>query len=768
MELRHYSLTPTTMTAQPQPRQLWGPTTTRKHLSALAAQCTAFELPAGGVLVFNASYSSTLQDRVIFNQPCQYNTTDSQDPGSTGNATIIGPQEPFYSSVTPQIYALATATVIAYILVVLIFAAPRNFFHGGSAGARFLPRGGVLGGSARNPAVVGVGRRPWLQKIATVLVAVSLTIATADTFRVAEEQYQLGFIDSDRLVNRVVGSVEIRVIQLISDTFLWLAQVQTLIRLFPRHKEKVTIKWLGFALVLLDTIFSILDDFISHTVRTRPRSFQDAIPALNYLFELSISLIYMACVIYYSISKRRFAFWHPKMKNICLVAVLSLASVLVPVVFFVLDIANPDLAGWGDYIRWVGAAAASVVVWEWVERIEALERDERKDGILGREIFDGDDMLDDENSDDVDWNDSRRNDSSSDVVVDQNRSHRGPRLPALRFRMPQITRERRARNLGISNLSPTVPEQTPTPVSRADTTSAASTVYAVRFLADSRSPPIPEDACDVVEIVEPPLAEVLNEKQELEVTVPTASVLLPAWKVVQNPFKRKRMQPPAEVVDAQEASGTLHAPTVDRPGLRSRVRALASIQGSTRTKTEGAMDPLPVTVIPAQRRTQRVWTPEEVQDQTQPQPTVPTPSAAPTFRPRRESTRASRDALSVTVIPAPKRGQGTWSPGDLRNFASSSVDTSSALNRLSGHNMPSGEERSHHPKEATQRPHTAISLNEPAHGRAVPETETGTAETVIVGHDPGDGVGAVATGDTLKSGSVTDGMQPPVPRDTGQ
>ena len=35
------------------------------------------------------------------------------------------------------------------------------------------------------------------------------------------------------------------------------------------------------------------------------------------------------------------------------------------------------------------------MVWEWVERIEALKRDERKDGILGREIFDGDEILDD-------------------------------------------------------------------------------------------------------------------------------------------------------------------------------------------------------------------------------------------------------------------------------------------------------------------------------------------------------------------------------------
>ena len=762
------------MAAQPQPRQLWGPTTTRKHLSALAAQCTAFELPAGGVLVFNASYTFTLQEEVIFNQPCQYNTTNTQDPGATGNATIIGPQEPFYSSVTPQIYALATATVIAYILVIVIFAAPRNFFHGGSAGARFLSRGGVLGGSTRNPAVIGVGRRPWLQKVATVLVAVSLTIATADTFRVAEEQYQLGFIDSDRLVDRVVGSVEIRVIQLISDTFLWLAQVQTLIRLFPRHKEKVTIKWLGFALVLLDTIFSILDDFISHTVRTRPRSFQDAIPALNYLFELSISLIYMACVIYYSISKRRFAFWHPKMKNICLVAVLSLASVLIPVVFFVLDIANPDLAGWGDYIRWVGAAAASVVVWEWVERIEALERDERKDGILGREIFDGDDMLDDENSDDFDWNESRRNDSSSDVAVHQDGLPRGPRLPTLRFHMPQIRREKRTRNSGVSNQPPAVPEQTQTPVSRADTTSAASTVYAVRFLTNSRSPAIPEDTVDVIETVQPQLAGALDEKQQLEVGGPNAQVPIPIWKSVQNPFKRKRMQPPAEVIDAQEASGTLRAPTVDRPGLRSRVRALASTQLSARTKPEGVTDPLPVTIIPAQRRTQRVWTPEEVQEPSQQQPAIPTPIAAPTVRPRRGSTRASRDALLVTVIPAPKRGQGTWSPDDPRNAVSSVSGASSVLNKLRGNGVQPEGSQSHYLEEATQNLSTAQDQNdepEHGHGHAVAELNTSTAHAVVVERHPGSStisrVGAAATDNLLESDTARDHLRrPPRPGET--
>jgi hypothetical protein len=334
-----------------------------------------------GIFVFGNDTTSTLSARVTFKLPC-----DSPDPiispNTTGNSSIIGYSDPFYASISPQIFALATATVISYILVILIFITPRTFYVGGPGGgqARFLGRSGIVSSS-----VVGVGRRPLLQKIATVTVAISLTIATADTFHVAEDQYNQGYIEINTLVDQVVDSLEIRIIRVISDTFLWLAQVQTLIRLFPRHKEKVTIKWLGFAMVSFDTIFSILDSFVSDAPRTRPRSFSDAIPALNYLFELAISLIYASCVVYYCLSKRRFAFWHPKMKNICLVALISLIAVVIPVVFFILDLSQPNLAGWGEYIRWVGAAAASVVVWEWVERIESLERDERKVGILGRE-----------------------------------------------------------------------------------------------------------------------------------------------------------------------------------------------------------------------------------------------------------------------------------------------------------------------------------------------------------------------------------------------
>ncbi|KAL8994074.1 MAG: hypothetical protein Q9169_005864 [Polycauliona sp. 2 TL-2023] len=370
-----------------QPRQIWAnpdPTTT-----ALPPDCTPFRLPAGEVVSIEDNHTITLTREAVFQPLC----TALPDINTTGIA--VKEREPFYSSTIPLLYAIAAVTVVSYLLVIILFITPRTFFVGGSGGGGgFLGHRSMFSGASGSSSVIGVGGRPWLQKVAALSVAISLTIASVDTFRVAQQQYNADYSDAELMVHEVVSSVELRIIRVVSATFLWLAQAQTLIRLFPRHKEKVIIKWAGFVLIGLDTIFSILNSFVKGTTRSAPRRVQHAVPALSYLFTFCLSLVYAAWIIYYSLSKRRYAFFHPKMRNICLVALLSLVAVLIPVVFFVLDISIYDVAGWGNYVRWVGAAAASVVVWEWVERIEALERDDRKDGILGREIFDGDEMID--------------------------------------------------------------------------------------------------------------------------------------------------------------------------------------------------------------------------------------------------------------------------------------------------------------------------------------------------------------------------------------
>lgn len=495
-----------------------------------------------------------------------------------------------------------------------------------------MMRGGGGGGSA----VIGVGSRPLLQKIAALTVAISLTIATADTFKVANRQYEDGYADAAALTEAVVEGLEIRIVRVISDTCLWLAQVQTLIRLFTRHKEKVMIKWIGFALILFDTTFSILNYFVVGHGRTRARRFVDAIPALNYLFALALSLLYAAWVIYYSLCKRRYAFFHPKMRNIILVAILALIAVSIPVVFFVVDISHPSVAGWGDYVRWVGAAAASVVVWEWVERIEALERDEKKDGILGREIFAGDEMLEVTPSTEITGSGSRwhgRKTGRRSVQAGGGATSTGwngvksitsrltgSRMPAnKRPNRNQKNKNRSNKGQGLpsdyagksssTNDPPSAPVPVASPISREDTISAASTVYVVRYHEEeAMSLPRPPSKLNSVEA----LAQQGQGERRNSLTDPETSNIEPSLRRnvfverlqwIANSFRHGRSSPPPEVVqaraDIRQIQGAVESSLEKSSTLSRPARFFDRFHPNRGSEID--LDSLPKTIIPAPR-----------------------------------------------------------------------------------------------------------------------------------------------------------------------
>ncbi|KAK1973652.1 PalH/RIM21-domain-containing protein [Colletotrichum cereale] len=600
---------------------------------------------------------------IIANNGVNYEET------ATGGAVQYNDlRDPFYASIFPVCYALAATTVTSYMLVIMLFITPRSFLDGGVV---YLGRRGFTSGGTSNG--ISIGGRPWLQKVAAVTVAISLTIASADTFKVAEQQYQWAIQDAKKMQSEVMDGTELKVIRLISDTFLWLAQAQTLIRLFPRQREKVIIKWTAFALITLNLIFSALNSFQYPTSgsngNARPRSFVDAVPALSYLFQLSLGLLYAAWVIYYSLMKKRYAFYHPLMKNMILVSTLSLFAILVPVFFFVLDMAQPDFTGWGDYVRWVGAAAASVVVWEWVERIEALEREEKKDGILGREIFDGDEMLE-VSASEFPWLRRRKNRNGGRDGGDggqddpqggtdaqgppaSGRANLWPGMThiASRYRSNHASGEPNNAQNGQRSMGgllrpqawPSRPAPAVTPVSRTDTASAASTVYAVRYQLPSETtsrtpevPPLqaanqhqrnnatamvrshstsstsepttsdgnPSMAAPVPRQATHKTVEIDTEAQE-DMTARGRN----GWRsIVANPlFRRNARDPPAEVMAHAESkpeacNGHDDAGMWD---LRARLEDFAATQVEKireKMRPTPETDSLPVTVIPAPPR----------------------------------------------------------------------------------------------------------------------------------------------------------------------
>jgi hypothetical protein len=595
----------------------------------------------------------------------------------TGGVTSIADiRDPFHASITPQAYATGAATVIAWMLVIMLIITPRTFFVGNATGrSGLMGRRGMISGATGSGSIIGVGSRPWLQKVAALTVAISLTLATADTFKIAGRQYKEGFIDAMELRDQVVAGMEIKVSRIISDIFIWLAQVQTLIRLFPRHKEKVIIKWVGFALILLDITFSSLNSFGPYENQRRPAHFETAIPALSYLFQLSLSMLYAAWVMYYAITKRRYAFYHSMMWNMSVVALLSIIAVLTPVVFFITDIANYTIAGWGDYFRWVGAAAASVIVWEWVERIEALEREERKDGILGREIYDGDDMLDATPSSDSLWPLKRQTRTSPDEksgftgglggIGAFTSAHTGrindlahrlgrrmtesPRTQARQKRTIHIPapapvlRRSESANHGDRNSRSYMRVQTPppipvisSPISRTDTTSADSTVYTVRYHPISDTPPVPllataerrGNRVDVPAEVQVENAESqkgLASLKDLEKGGDTnakasASKSKWHWQAVANSFCRHGRTPPQELLRGR----VIEPLEIDDVAANIPPRNYAGLALADRLGTFAAQQ-------------------------------------GERFRAKKHTGAQAEATLPVTIVPAQPRGQ-TWSP----------------------------------------------------------------------------------------------------------
>ena len=482
-------------------RQIWAtPTVTT---TSLPRHCSPFRLPSGGVLSIGNSTTLTITEAAVF-QPACTGVPNTNSTAPPADSHVFNDNLPFYSSTSPQIYAVAVATVISYMLVIMLFITPRTLFAGGvgGGGGGFLGHKGIISRSSGSTSVIRAEGRPWLQKAAALSVAVSLTYASVDTFTVAKEQYNNGYQDALALTDAVVRSMATKVIRLISSIFVWLAQAQTLIKLFPRHREKLVIEWTGLVLISLDAIFSALNCFLYESIRVHPRNFDDAIPALSYLFSSALGVIYATMVMFYSFQKGRFAYFHPQMRNICLLAILSLVAILIPIAFFILDIAKPNVAGWGHYVRWVGSAAASVVVWEWVERIEALEAEERKDGILGREIFDGDEMLEVTPSSEVSWPKSCRNnqgghgdggapggarstgwDATNTTLSRLPRSRQPGQVNRNRSRdfddHHTLGQENQAAQIGLNSNFPTPPSTGASPISRGAIDNASSAIQTV-------------------------------------------------------------------------------------------------------------------------------------------------------------------------------------------------------------------------------------------------------------------------------------------------
>lgn len=200
-------------------------------LTALPTFCLTTLLPASGIMTMGPGGIPTpLVQPAVYQVPCATAVMRRDEPSvvmASGDSSLTQHdssdtdpkfsdfRDPFYASTFPICYALAATTVTAYMLVIMLFVTSRSFLDGG-----IVYLGRRNGFTHSSSSSVSIGGRPWLQKVAALTVAISLTVATADTFKVAQSQYTWGIQNAKQLQDEVMGSTELKVIRIVSDTFL--------------------------------------------------------------------------------------------------------------------------------------------------------------------------------------------------------------------------------------------------------------------------------------------------------------------------------------------------------------------------------------------------------------------------------------------------------------------------------------------------------------------------------------------------------------------
>lgn len=136
----------------------------------------------------------------------------------------------------------------------------------------------------------------------------------------------------------------------------------------------------------------------------------------------------------------------------------------------------------------------------------------------------------------------------------------------------------------------------------------------------------------------------------------------PRWRALLNPFKRRRESLPKEVASAQagEEQGEEHADSYsfddDHQSRPPQTRPNSKFFSLHRKRYPGADSqnpdtPLPVTVIPARRRGQHTWSPQNH--------LLETPAVY--------DSRPNRLNLPVRVIPSQPQAAVPWTDADLEN-----------------------------------------------------------------------------------------------------
>lgn len=263
----------------------------------------------------------------------------------------------FMYSVYPTIYSVTAATVVTCFLTVIVFT------------------------NTQKPS--------YLLILGCLLSSINLIYLLTSTMRFLSGTISLGMASGENLLDNIQSNLSFNIIDLFSVFILQLCQVQIIMRLFSRQKEKRFTFVMGVSLSIISQVIWAVSTFhtMKHTDLTAEYDPDEdtlsILPAFIYLLRIAMSVMYSVLICIYCFIKIEFIM----KRSLILISFVSILSTNLQFAFFIADVANVWVAELSEVFNAAGYVVSTVIVWEWINRVHASERAKQSKGILGRPFY---------------------------------------------------------------------------------------------------------------------------------------------------------------------------------------------------------------------------------------------------------------------------------------------------------------------------------------------------------------------------------------------
>lgn len=227
-----------------------------------------------------------------------------------------------------------------------------------------------------------------LLKLGSLIASINLAITLTNLIYMLRDEYNhLGIAGKHCVMEFFEYDTTFITLDFISTFLLQCCQTFILMRTFGRKQEKQVIFGVGISLSLISNLLWVIPkyhDIVHGFSQQNENDNWELLPPFVYMFKIVIAASYASLIINYMISKRRLCF---QTLQLTFMTHLALFVVLLLPGFFIADLANYWIYELSELFNTTCYVSCTYVVWEWLERLDIIQKREQAQSILGRAIY---------------------------------------------------------------------------------------------------------------------------------------------------------------------------------------------------------------------------------------------------------------------------------------------------------------------------------------------------------------------------------------------